>query len=43
MLERGIALNEIETSDVVFYLDYLNYRQEKDNLKAEKAMDDMGL
>lgn len=43
MLERGIPLNEIETSDIIFYLDYLKYRQEKEELKAEKAMDDMGL
>lgn len=43
LLERGISLNEIETSNVEFYLEYLGYRQEKDSIKAEKEMDSLGL
>lgn len=43
LLERGISLNEIETSNIEFYLEYLGYRQEKEAIATEKELDNLGL
>lgn len=43
MLSQGIPLNEIQTSDVMFYLELLDYKEQKETDKAEAEMDKLGL
>lgn len=43
LLEKGISINEIMTSDVKFYLDVLDYKKQKEDLETEKEFDNLGL
>ena len=43
MLKQGVSLNEIQTSDVMFYLELLEYQGQKEQDKAEAEMDRLGL
>lgn len=43
MLKQGISLSEIQTSDVMFYLQLVSYQNKLEEEKKEAELDKLGL